>query len=739
VKSVDNTKQSAIRPSDLSKGSFTLPGEAGYEDLTLRLAKQWGADTIRDSDGTQLSPAITRAGYDIYSTICLVRSVNAWAKQYPDKLQQNFLMSFPVVAARATVTIELLRGFFREQFAVNFRDDPKRWWQVFDRTTGAEVPKRRWSANARRGTVTVRGATPGHQYTVNFLAFRIWEEISMYNHITNHWGEREHLAAVDPMYPETRAVLLEYLERWLREHPDTTVVRFTSMFYNFTWFWGDDPKLRYVYSDWGDYAMTVSPRALQLFARQYGYRLTSEDFVNGGLYNSTHNVPSRRYRDYMDFIHDFVIGFGRQCVDLVHRHRKRAFVFYDDHWIGVEPNSPRFAEFGFDGLIKCVFNAFEVRLCAHARGVATHELRLHPYLFPTGLKGEPTFKAGGNPTLDAKNFWIDARRGLLRAPIDRIGLGGYLSLVEPWPDFVAYIGRLAREFRLLKSFHDGDRPYTAPFKVAVLTAWGSLRSWICSGHFTRGLELNELIEALAGLPVDVQFISFDDLRRRGVPPGVQVIVNGGREGSAWSGGREWADPKVVALLTRWVQRGGGLVGVAEPSALAAPGRLFQLAPVLGLDRDRGERLANGRYQYAAPEKHFVTADLVTPPEFGKEVSGVYTLSADTRVHADRDGSPQIATHVFGRGRSVYLSGFRFSPENSRLLHRALFWAAAREAQWPAWSCSNVRTECAWFPAKRKLVVINNAGTAEDTAVTLGDGRTTRAVSLAAHGIRILDL
>ena len=42
----------------------------------------------------------------------------------------------------------------------------------------------------------------------------------------------------------------------------SSVVRFTSMFYNFTWFWGDDPKLRFVYSDWADYAMTVSPRTV---------------------------------------------------------------------------------------------------------------------------------------------------------------------------------------------------------------------------------------------------------------------------------------------------------------------------------------------------------------------------------------------------------------------------------------------------------------------------------------------
>lgn len=522
---------------DLTHGDFTLPGEAGYEQLTLRLAKKWGADTIRDSDGTQLSPEIVQSGYAIYSTLCLVRSVQPWARVNRDKLQQNFLMSFPVVAAKATTTVTLLAGYYTEQFAVNFGDSPKKWWQVFDRTTGREVAKTKWSVNPKKGTVTIAGTVPGRQYTVNFLAFRLWEEISMYNHLTNNWGDREHLAAVDPMQPETQRVLLAFLEKWLDEHPATKVVRFTSMFYNFSWFWGaDHAKLRDIYSDWGDYEMTVSPRALTLFEKKYGYRLTSEDFVNGGLYNSTHNAPSRRYRDYMDFIHGFVIEFGRKCIDLVHRHRKLAYVFYDDHWIGVEPSSPRFKEFGFDGLIKCVFNAFEVRLCAHSTGAKTRELRLHPYLFPTGLKGEPTFKAGGNPTLDAKNFWIDARRGLVRAPIDRIGLGGYLSLVEPFPDFQDYIEGLAQEFRLLKSFHAGGRPWVAPFKVAVLTAWGDLRAWTCSGHFTPGVPLYDVLESLAGLALDVQFISFDDLVKHGVPRGVKAVINCGRAGSAWSGG-----------------------------------------------------------------------------------------------------------------------------------------------------------------------------------------------------------
>jgi beta-D-galactosyl-(1->4)-L-rhamnose phosphorylase len=738
---------SRMQSPSLSSGDFTLPGEAGYEQLTLRLAKKWGADTIRDSDGTQLSPEIIHSGYDIYSTVCLVRSVQPWARQNRNKLQQNFLMSQPVVAEKDSVVITLLAGYFTEQFSVNFDDDPKRWWQVFDRTTGEEVARRQWDVNPRRGTVTIRGATAGHCYTVNFLTFRIWEEISMYNHLTNNWGDREHLAAVDPMHPETQTVILAFLDEWLRAHPDTRVVRFTSMFYNFSWFWGSDPsRLRDVYSDWADYAMTVSPRALKQFEKRYGYALTSEDFVHGGLYNSTHNAPSRRYRDYMAFVHDFVIEFGRQCIDRVHQAGKKAYVFYDDHWVGVEPNSPRFGEFGFDGLIKCVFNAFEVRLCAHAKGVQTHELRLHPYLFPTGLKGEPTFKKGGNPTLDAKNFWIDARRGILRAPIDRIGLGGYLSLVEAFPDFQDYIEQLAREFRLLKSFHAAGAPYTAPFKVAVLTAWGDLRAWTCSGHFTAGVELYHVLESLAGLPLDVRFISFDDIRAEGIAADVDVIINCGREGSAWSGGHYWSDPAVVAALTTWVRKGGAFVGMGEPSAFAQPGQRFRLAPVLGVDEEHGERVANGKYKYTPPSgelpgvaSHFITTDLTSPPDFGRDVAEAFVLDGGTQVLFERDGTPRLTTHAFGRGRSVYFSGYKVNAENTRLLHRALFWAAAQEKAWSMWQCSNVRTECAWFPAEKKLVVINNAGEPQRTVVTLGNGRAQKRVNLKAHDIAILDL
>ena len=96
----------------IPKGDFTLPGEAGYEQYTLELAKKWGADVIRDSDGTKLSDEIVDAGYRIYSTICMIRQHNAFAAEHPDSQQQTFLMSKPVLADGESVTIPLMDGYF---------------------------------------------------------------------------------------------------------------------------------------------------------------------------------------------------------------------------------------------------------------------------------------------------------------------------------------------------------------------------------------------------------------------------------------------------------------------------------------------------------------------------------------------------------------------------------------------------------------------------------------------------
>ena len=127
-----------------TKGGFTLPGESGYEALTLKMADKWGADVIRDSDGTVLSDEIVHAGYGIYSTICIIRDHNEWAKKNQDKLQQTFLCTPAAVAEGEELTISLMDSFFTEQFRINDSAPAMKYWQVYDRTVNELVEAGKW-------------------------------------------------------------------------------------------------------------------------------------------------------------------------------------------------------------------------------------------------------------------------------------------------------------------------------------------------------------------------------------------------------------------------------------------------------------------------------------------------------------------------------------------------------------------------------------------------------------------
>lgn len=721
----------------LNTGGFTLPGEAGYEKLTLELAKKWGADVIRDSDGTQLSDEITQSDYDIYSTLCLVRADNEWAKANRSKLQQCCVMSHPITASSASTTIELMSGYFAEQLIINSDDDPKEWWQVFDRTTGEEVPADRWSFDEEKGTVTITGSEKWHRYTVNFFCYRIWEEISMYNHVTNDWGDREHLMPIDPIHAEARDQIRTYLTRWLDEHPHTKVVRLTSMFYNFWWFWGDPAKQKFIVNDWGSYEFSVSTHAIRLFEKKTGYRPSSEDFVNAGVYNNSYKVPSKFYREWMDFVNEFVVEFGKECVQMIHDAGKLAFVFYNDHWIGIEPYNERFKDFGFDGIIDGIFNGFEARKVAECPAVSVREIRMHPYLFPTGVNGEPSFLPGGNPTAECKRYWIDIRRALLRKGVDRIGFGGYLHLVENHPDFVDYIEGLGKEFRQLRQFNLEGDPAELPVKVALLTAWGNTRAWACCGHFNKGNYYNEAMESVSGLPIDVTFLSFEDILENGIDPSIDVIINAGLVDDSWSGGEYWTNPKITESISDFVANGGGFIGIGEPTAQRHSSQYFQLSHVLGVDREVGLTRAFNRYEFEVETEHYITADSGKSHDLGDTIDGLYVFDPETNVLAAKGISPTITTRSLAEGRCVYMAGHRYDAANVRLLMRAILWAAKKDSEKTPWICSNPLTECAYYPASGKLVVINNSDAAQSTSITTASG--TVEVELDPSGSQVLEL
>ena len=695
------------------KGGFTLPGEAGYEKLTLEMAERWGADVIRDSDGTKLSPEITDAGYRVYSTICIIREHNEFAESHPEAQQQTFLSSDPVLAVSETAEIRPMEGYFSEQFEINDTPEAMRYWQVWDRTAGEEVPRENW--RYEDGRVILRNCRKYHRYTVSFLCWRIWEEINMYNHTTNHWTS-EHLRQLDPRHPDAWVYLKGWLRKWCENNPQTNVVRLTSLFYNFVWIFGDNPRRRIRFTDWASYDFTVSPAALDAFREEYGYPLTAEDFINRGMLQATHRPPVRHKRDYMDFIQRFVAGKAKELVEIIHSFGKEAYVFYDDSWVGMEPCGEYFTSVGFDGLIKCVFSGFECRLCAGAK-VPVHELRFHPYLFPVGLSGLPTFSEGGHPEEDAYQYWMHVRRALARQTVERIGLGGYLHLTIGQEPFNRAIEEMAVTFRKIKALHAQGAPAELPVNVAVLHTWGKLRSWTLSGHFheTDGNVLIHINEALSGLPVRVKFISFDDVKA-GALKDTDIVINAGRNGDAWSGGDVWKDPELETEMTRFVLEGGSLIGVGEPSAREGDMPAFALAHLFAVDRDDGSYACHQPWTFETEKE----APFPVVRSALRKTEGIRVTEADTKVLAADGDTPLLTLRTAGKGRAVYMGGFSYSPEAAGMLLDIILFLSGNDGT-AAGIASHPEVETAWFPASGTLVIMNNSDQMAETVVRYPKG------------------
>ena len=230
-----------------------------------------------------------------------------------------------------------------------------------------------------------------------------------------------------------------------------------------------------------------------------------------------------------------------------------------------------------------------------------------------------------------------------------------------------------------------------------------------------------MLEALSGLPVDVAFMSFDDVLTHGIPADTKVIINAGWQGSAWSGGDYWKNSDLIAKLTQFVAEGGGLIGVNEPSACDAHGTYFQLSHIFGVDRDLGSKKCIGKYQYSVEENSFVMEDTKNIGDTMKVVEGVYVLNKDVKVLAENDGTPVITMNHFGKGCAMYLSSFRFSLESTRFLMRAICQVSQNTEAMEQYICDNLNTECAYYPAIDKLVVINNTGEVQKAVIKTEKG------------------
>lgn len=702
-----------------TQGRFTLPSEENFAQETAHLADVWGADAIRNSDGTHLDDDVLALGKRIYSAYFPSRAHNEWISMHMDETPQVYLLTDRVLATQAVLDIPLMTSFYEEQLQPNRDADPHKYWEVIDRTTGEIVPTDRWLYDAERDLVHIDGVAPMHEYTVAFLAYIIWDPVEMYNHLTNDWGDKEHEIPFDIYHEATRDFVFTTFQQWLADNPQTDVVRFTTFFYQFTLIFDQQHREKIV--DWFGSACTVSPQALDDFAQEYGYRLRPEDFVDEGSFNSAFRIPRKPQLDWIHFLTTFVRTHVKRLVDATHAAGKEAMMFLGDQWIGTEPYLDGFDKLGLDAVVGSVGDGTTLRMIADIPGVRYTEGRFLPYFFPD------TFYEGNDPSIEGLDNWRKARRAILRSPIDRMGYGGYLSLANQFPKFIDTVAHIADEFRDIHDRTDG-KPAEGELTVALLNAWGKMRSWMA---FTVAHALPNkqtysyygILEALSGMRVNVRFISFDDITEHGIDPDIDVIINAGPVDTAFSGGNIWRDARLIATIRAWVREGGGFIGVGQPAATPWQGRFFQLADVIGVEQERFQTLSVDKYFPSLTTKHFITADIAqnNAIDFGEPILNTYPIREDVQVLYAERNEVQLATNEYGEGRGVYISGLPYSAVNTRLLERALFYAAHAEYQYAAWSSSNPECEVAYFPNTHTYCVVNNTDQPQDTQVTCADG------------------
>lgn len=697
-----------------SKGLVTIPTDLDVVPETLELMKRWGADAIRDCDGTDFPEALKDADAEIYSTYYTTRKDNEWAKANPEEIQQMYLMTPFYTADSESLSIEIMKGLYPDMLSPNTRDDIKRWWEVLDRTTGKVVPTDEWDYNEEEGKVTIK-AVPFHEYTVSFLAYIMWDPVHMYNAVTNDWKDVEHQITFDVRQPKTHEYTLKRLRKFIEDHPYVNVLRFTTFFHQFTLVFDELAREKYV--DWYGYSASVSPYILKQFEEEVGYPFRAEYIIDQGYYNNQYRVPSKEFQDFQAFQRREVAKIVKEMTEITHECGKKAMMFLGDHWIGTEPFMEEFKTLGIDAVVGSVGNGSTLRLISDIEGVKYTEGRLLPYFFPD------VFNENGDPVKEAKYNWVTARRAILRKPIDRIGYGGYLKLALQFPEFLDYVEQVCNEFRTLYANVKGTTPYCVK-KVAVLNCWGKMRAWGChmvhhALYQKQNYSYAGIIESLSGAPFDVVFINFQDiLDNPAILDDIDVIINVGDADTAHTGGEWWENPKIIEAIRGFVYNGGGIIGVGEPSGHQYQGHFFQLANVFGVEEETGFTLGYDKYNWDEHE-HFILEDS-EEVDFGEGKKNIYALPSAT-ILVQKEKEVQMAVNEFGKGRAVYISGLPYSFENSRVLYRAVLWSTHSEDELNRWFSTNYNVDVHAYPKNNKYCVVNNTDEPQQTTIYRGDG------------------
>ncbi len=147
--------------------------------------------------------------------------------------------------------------------------------------------------------------------------------------------------------------------------------------------------------------------------------------------------------------------------------------------------------------------------------------------------------------------------------------------------------------------------------------------------------------------------------------------------TAHTGGNVWRTRRSLPLCKGFVHRGGGFIGVGEPSGHQYQGHDLQLAGVLGVEKETGFTLNYDKYNWDEHPGHFILEDCTMPVDFGEGKKSIYALEG-TEVLVQRKRKCRWRRTSSARAVPVYISGLPYSFDKQPRFVPRILWSAHDE-------------------------------------------------------------
>ena len=105
---------------------------------------------------------------------------------------------------------------------------------------------------------------------------------------------------------------------------------------------------------------------------------------------------------------------------------------------------------------------------------------------------------------------------------------------------------------------------------------------------------------------------------------------------------------------------------------------------------------------------------------------IYLTDGNAQVLMESEGLPVITANRFGKGAGIYLASYQNTLENTRMLMNLILYGAGEDLKQECLT-DNAYTECAYYPAGKTLVMMNNSDKQQKTAVTVEGQRVEKTI------------